>query len=221
MDAYAQFRRRPHHRLQFHVAAAGKQVHVVHAGGAAAQQQFAQADRRRRVHRLGVDRLPHGVEPRQPLEEPGVLHRGHAPCERLEEMMVRVDQPRRDEPAGAVDQFEFLRPVGARRGLVEAAGLDRQRPVHLLLAHQSQAHQRLPDNPVPALLRFEHRLNLLGLTQARFEMLPRGRPRFPTRRDQVPRHRRVGPTYSSTPSRTEGMLEGTRAARLPAGHQVA
>jgi hypothetical protein len=84
-----------------HVAAVAREDVVVVGGrGAAGLGQPAEAGRRRGVHRLGVDPGPDRVQLDQPLEQRRVLRQpaGHP----LVQVVVGVDQARREQAAGAV-----------------------------------------------------------------------------------------------------------------------
>ena len=86
-------------------------VVVVEDGRAAAEHELREAGAGRRVLGVGVDTPPERVEGLQPREEVGLLRAGAG--ERLVEVVVRVDEPGRDQRSGEV--FEVLgegrRPV--------------------------------------------------------------------------------------------------------------
>ena len=93
--------------------AVGMQVQMVGRGRATRQRQLGQTHPRRDVHRLGVDRRPQRIQRREPPEQRVVGHRRVRPCEVLEDVVVCVDEPRRDEAIGGVDR---RRCVGCRSG---------------------------------------------------------------------------------------------------------
>ena len=81
---------------------AREQVQVVGGGRAAGEEQLAQADARRHVHRLRVRVPPHLVELDQPSEERRLLHARHVAGERLRQVVVRVDEAGQDDLAAGV-----------------------------------------------------------------------------------------------------------------------
>ena len=93
-------------RLDEPGATAREDVVVVEDRGAARQRQLGQARARGGVLGLGVDPRPHRIELAQPGEQIGLLRPG--PGERLVQVVVRVDEPGRDERAGEVDALVGL-----------------------------------------------------------------------------------------------------------------
>jgi hypothetical protein len=87
---------------------------VVEDRRAARERELGEARAGRRVLGVRVDPLPHRVELFEPGEEIGLL--GARASERLEEVMVGVDEPGCDEIAAQV-------LVGLRRGRVAASHL--------------------------------------------------------------------------------------------------
>ena len=95
------------------VDAAREEVVVVEDGRAARERELGEAGARGRVLRLLVDRGPDGIERLQPGEEVGLL-RARA-RERLVQVVVRVDEPRRDDRAAEVDPLVRLGRLAAAR----------------------------------------------------------------------------------------------------------
>ena len=89
-------------------ATVGEQVKVVAAGGAAAEQQLGHRHLRAHVHHLGCKARPNRVQPAQPAKQLGVLHGGNTPGERLEHVVVGVDQARCHQVVPRVDGFVRL-----------------------------------------------------------------------------------------------------------------
>ena len=94
-------------RLNFIIQARaiGKQVQVIGGGGAARQRQLCQG-------RLGGDKdifrghaRPDGIERLQPVEQVGILGRGHGPGQGLVKVMVGVDQPGQDDMVRQVEDW--------------------------------------------------------------------------------------------------------------------
>ena len=110
-------------------AAAREDVVVVEDGRAAGEHQLRDAGARRRVLRLGVDPRPRRVELDEPLEEGGLLRAGAR--ERLVEVVVRVDEARRDDRAAQRDALVRLRRRAAA-GLEHEAVLDQDPAVRVL-----------------------------------------------------------------------------------------
>ncbi len=77
-----------------------KDVVVVEDRGAPGEHELRQAGARRRVLGVGVDAGPERIERLQPRKEVGLLRPGAG--ERLIEVVVRVDEPRRDQRAAEV-----------------------------------------------------------------------------------------------------------------------
>ena len=105
-------------------AAVGIEVEVVARRGAARQHQFGHRDLRRHPHHLGREPGPDRVERLQPAEQVGVLRRRHGAGERLEHVVVGVDEAGHQDVAGQVDHR-----VGALGQRLRAA--DRDDPVVL------------------------------------------------------------------------------------------
>ncbi len=99
--------RRAHFGLHEPARAAREEVVVVEDGRAAGQRELGQPRTSRRVLGLVVEPRPHGIELAQPREEIGLLR--PRPRERLEEMVMRVDEARRDDGAGEIDHLVRLR----------------------------------------------------------------------------------------------------------------
>ena len=91
----------------------GEDVVVVHRRRASGLREPAEPGRRRGRDRLLVDAAPHRVEGGQPFEEGRVD--GQAARHPLVEVVVRVDQARRDDAAAGVDAASAL-DVGGRSG---------------------------------------------------------------------------------------------------------
>ena len=131
--------------------AAGVEVEVVRRAGAAGLQELAHREDRRPVDRLPVDLLPDLVEVDQPVEELCVLHGGEIARERLEEVVVRVDEPRHDHVVRAVDHPRARRvgdsaadprdrsAVDEDIGAAQAVGVGRRLDVETVLQEQ-RAH---------------------------------------------------------------------------------
>ena len=100
-DADAELPRCLHLGLDETGAAAREDVVVVEHRRASRQCQLGEARARRGVLRLRVDRRPHRVQLAQPREQVGLLRA--CPRERLVQVVVRVDEPGRDDGAGEVD----------------------------------------------------------------------------------------------------------------------
>jgi len=99
---------------------------VVEDGRAPCERELGQPGARRGVLGLGVDAAPERVERLQPREEVGLLRAGSR--QGLVQVVVRVDEPRRDERAAEV--LEVLRE--GRRALADLddeAVLDQDSPV--------------------------------------------------------------------------------------------
>ena len=75
-------------------AAVRIQVEVIARGRAAGQHELGHRHLRRHVQHLGREARPHRVQRAQPREELGILRGGQRPRQRLEEVMVRVDEAR-------------------------------------------------------------------------------------------------------------------------------
>ena len=96
-DADAELRRRLHLGLEHAVLPAREDVVVVEDGRAAGERELRDARARRRVLGLGVEPRPERVQLPQPREEVRLLR--PRPRERLEQVVVGVDEPRRDDRA--------------------------------------------------------------------------------------------------------------------------
>ena len=106
-NAHADLAGRAHFRLHEPASAAREEVVVVEDGRAAGQRELGQPGASRCVLGLVVEPRPHGIELAQPGEEIGVLR--PRPSERLEEVVMRVDEARRDHRAGEIDDLVRLR----------------------------------------------------------------------------------------------------------------
>ena len=102
--------------------AAGVQVEVVGRRRAPAERQLGQPDPRRQVGGLGVERPPQRVQRLQPAEQRLVRHRRVGPGQVLEHVVVGVDQPRRDEAVGGVDDRPRRRVRAVPDGADEPVG---------------------------------------------------------------------------------------------------
>ncbi len=124
------------------VAAVGREdVVVVHRRRAPGLREPAEPAGRGGRHRLLVDAAPHRVERGQPLEEGRVD--GEAAGDPLVQVVVGVDQPRRDDAAAGVDDARALdvrRRPGADRG--HPAVLDDDVAVGILAAVAVHRHDR-------------------------------------------------------------------------------
>ena len=108
-------------RLDEALAAAGEDVVVVERRRAARERELGEARPRSGVLGVGVDARPDGVELAQPREEIGLL--GSRACKRLVQVVVGVDEPRRDDCAVELDAL-------VRLGLVAVAERDHDLAVH-------------------------------------------------------------------------------------------
>ena len=84
--------------------AAGEQVEVIGGGGAAGEEQLAQAHPCRGVDGALVEAAPHVVQLAQPAEERGLLHPGHVAGEDLRQMVVSVHEAGKHHLAPGVDR---------------------------------------------------------------------------------------------------------------------
>jgi hypothetical protein len=91
---------------------AREEVEVVGGRRAAREQQLAEADARRHLHRFRVVAAPDLVQLDQPAEERRLLHARHVAGQGLREMMVRVDEAGQHDLAARV-QAPVHRPGGA------------------------------------------------------------------------------------------------------------
>ena len=110
-DPHAELSGRLHLRLPEPGPAAREDVVVVEDRRAAGQRELGEPGPRGRVLGLGVDPRPDRVELAQPLEERRLL--GPGARERLVQVVVRVDEARRDDRSAQVD--DRRRPPAARR----------------------------------------------------------------------------------------------------------
>ena len=117
VEAHADGARRVDRVVQ--ASAVGEEVQVIACRRAPGEHEFGHRHCRGDVQHLGRDARPDGVERTQPREELGVLRRGNGARERLEEVVVRVDEPGQHDLAAAVDHF-----VGERRQLRGRADRD-------------------------------------------------------------------------------------------------
>src|SRR5205085_6482722 len=99
-DSDAELTRGLERRLDQAVLAAREDVVVVEDGAAARERKLGESGAGRRVLGLGVDQGPDGIELLQPGEEIGLLR--PRPGQRLEQVVVGVDQRRGDYCAGEV-----------------------------------------------------------------------------------------------------------------------
>jgi hypothetical protein len=90
---------------------------VVAAGGAAAQQQLGHGHLTRHPHHFGRQVDPDRVQALEPGKQLGVLHRRYRPRERLDHVMVRVDQARHHHMTAGIDDFVDLREQRADLGI--------------------------------------------------------------------------------------------------------
>ena len=91
-------------------AAIGIQVKMIAGCRTSRKHQLGHRDARRHVEHFRCDPRPERVVRAQPSEKIGVLCCRDSAGQRLEEMMVRVDESRQHDLAAAVDHF-----VGYRR----------------------------------------------------------------------------------------------------------
>ena len=87
---------------------------VVEDRRAAGEGELCQPRPRGGVLRLRVESRPHGVELAEPRKESGLL--GAGPRQRLAQMVMGVDEPRRDDGATEVDALDLVRTDGLRAG---------------------------------------------------------------------------------------------------------
>ena len=102
---------------------------VVEDGRAAGEHQLGEAGAGGRVLGFGVDARPGRVELDEPFEERRLLRAGAR--ERLVEVVMRVDEARRDDRAGEVDALVRLGLVARADGCHEAV-LDEDPAVRML-----------------------------------------------------------------------------------------
>ncbi len=81
----------------------GIEVEVIRGHRAARQRQLRQPDQRRDAHLLRPEPRPDRIERLQPAEEQRVLPAGHGAGQRLVEMVMGVDEARRDDAALRLD----------------------------------------------------------------------------------------------------------------------
>lgn len=113
------------------------QVGDVDAGGGAREHQFGGGRQRRPVDGVGVEPRPQRIHAVEPVEDAGALGARHGAGQGLEEMMVRVDQPGRDDAALEVDALVGLGAgvgCGGDRGDDGAADQDVGAPKRRALA---------------------------------------------------------------------------------------
>ena len=85
--------------------AVGEKVEVVGRGRASRKRQFRKTKPRGRADVPGPHPRPDRVERPEPAEQERVLPAGDRPRDGLEEVVVRVDEPRRDDAACRVDRL--------------------------------------------------------------------------------------------------------------------
>jgi hypothetical protein len=83
----------------------GVDVEVVAAGGAAAHQEFGHGHLGAHLHHFRCQPGPQGVQTAQPAKQFSVLHGGNRPGERLEHVVVGVDQAWGHQMAARVNDF--------------------------------------------------------------------------------------------------------------------
>ena len=125
-DAHAELLRGAHLRFDEPRDAAREDVMVVEDGRAPRERELGEPGARRGVLHLFVDPRPRRIERLQPGEEVGLLRAGAR--ERLVQVVVRVDQARRDDRAAEV----FSAAGGRRRRPRRSAVLDAE-PAALVL----------------------------------------------------------------------------------------
>src|SRR5262249_37785109 len=118
-------------RLEDALATGRKEVVVVEDGRAAGERELREPAPRGRVLRFLVDACPDRVERLQPAEEVLVPRAG--PREVLPQMVVRVDQARRDDGAAEVDDLVRVR-ARAVAGALDEAVLDQEPAAWVLVA---------------------------------------------------------------------------------------
>ena len=106
-DPHAELACGLHLRLEDPLAAAGEDVVVVEHGRAARECELREPGAGRCVLGLRVDPGPDGIELAQPREEVGLLRA--SPRQRLVQVMVRVDEPGRDDRAAEIHALLVLR----------------------------------------------------------------------------------------------------------------
>ena len=106
-DPHAELARGLHLGLDEPGTAAREHVVVVEDGRAPGERELCEPGARRRVLGLGVDARPHRVELAEPGEEVGLLR--PSARQRLVQVVVRVDEPRRDDRAAEVDPLVRVR----------------------------------------------------------------------------------------------------------------
>ncbi len=112
------------------VRPAREDVVVVEDRRAARERELGQSRARRGVLGLGVEAGPHRIQLDEPLEERGVLRAGSR--ERLVEVVVRVDEARRDDRAAEVEAIAGL-GLGAPADLCDEA-VAHEHPAAVVLA---------------------------------------------------------------------------------------
>jgi hypothetical protein len=113
VEPYAEGPRRRDLGVDEPVLAAREQVEVVGGGGAAREQQLAQAHLGRGLHRGRVQAPPHLVQLHQPAEERRLLHPRDVAGEGLRKVVVGVDEPGQGDLAASVHEVLDLH-VGGR-----------------------------------------------------------------------------------------------------------
>ena len=105
MKAHAEVGRRGDLRRQEVTCVARVQVQMIGGGRAAAERQLGEADERAGVHGLFVDGSPQRIQRLQPAEQRLVGHRRVGAGEVLEQVVMGVDEPGRDEALAGIDRL--------------------------------------------------------------------------------------------------------------------
>jgi hypothetical protein len=111
MEAHPDVARRLDLSREQVASASRMHVKMVGRGGATGEREFSQTDPRRHVHRLSVDPSPQRIERLEPTEKRLVRHRRIGPGEILIEVVVGVDEARRDQAARGIDSLKRLRSL--------------------------------------------------------------------------------------------------------------
>ena len=92
----------------FDAGAVGEQIEMVRRGGAAGKRQLDQPGRGRDAEVVGPHPRPDRIERLQPAEQRRVLRLGHRAGQGLEQVVMGVDQARRDHAAVAADDLGIV-----------------------------------------------------------------------------------------------------------------